>query len=242
MKVTAPSAVRKAPAMAYPVSYEIERPERYNRLTVLFRWILAIPQLFLVGGIGLAGSSASGVNDNDSGLEVLLSILTAGVLTTVLAFLVFLAWWAILFTGRFPASFRGFCLMVFRWAMNVHAYVYLQAEPYPPFSGDKPYPLQVHVTADQEHNRLTVLFRIFLAIPHLVVLFFLNIAQGIVTLIAWIAILVTGQYPAGMYSFSVGASRWQARVLGYLYLFVDEYPPFSLASDPGTAAAQPRLA
>ncbi len=203
----------------YPVTYEIERPERYNRLTVAFRIILAIPQLILVGG---AGSSN-------------------GILTTVLGLLVFIAWFAILFTGQFPTSFRPFCLMIFRWQQNVHAYVALQADPYPPF-GDKPYPLNLGVAPAERYNRLAVLVRVFLAIPHLIVLAFLGVAQGVVTLIAWFAILFTGQYPEGMYGFSVGVSRWSARVAAYLYLFVDEYPPFSLASEPGGAPMQPQTA
>lgn len=118
--------------MSYPVSYDVERPEQYNRLTVAFRLILVIPHLFLVGGGGF--SAGGNFNQDDSALVVALSILSAGVLTIVAGFLVFLAWWAILFTGRFPRSFRDFVTMIFRWAMNVHAYIALQTDPYPPFS------------------------------------------------------------------------------------------------------------
>jgi hypothetical protein len=203
--------------VTYPVSYEIERPERYNRLTVLFRPILAIPHLILVGG-----SITPTISGN-------------GALSAVLGILVLFAWFAILFTGRFPESFRGLCLMIFRWQQNVHAYILLQANPYPPF-GDGPYPLDLRVTPAEEYNRWAVAFRLILIIPHLVVLIFLGIAQAIVTLIAWFAILFTGQYPRGLYDFSVGVSRWAARVGAYAYLFVDEYPPFSLQSEPGEAA------
>src|SRR5205814_9289623 len=141
--------------------------------------------------------------------------------------LVFLAWWAILFSGSFPRSFRDFCLMLFRWSENVHAYMTLQAAPYPPF-GDGPYPLRLQVIPAEQYNRWTVAFRIILGIPHFVVLFFLGIAQAIVTVIAWFAILFTGQYPPELFRFSVGASRWAARVGAYMLLFVDEYPPFTL--------------
>jgi hypothetical protein len=228
--------------MAYPVTYEVERPQEYNRLTVAFRLILAIPHLFLVGGLGFFGSGGSSAYRDDSGLQVGLSIINTGVLSIVAGILVFIAWFAIMFTGRFPLTFRDFVAMVFRWTMNVHAYVALQTDPYPPFSGNAPYPLRVQVTPAERHNRLTVFFRIFLVIPHVIVLFFLQIAQVVVSVIAWFAILFTGQYPEGMYGFSVGVSRWFARVTAYMYLLVDEYPPFSLAADAGAPQPQPQPA
>lgn len=92
--------------------------------------------------------------------------------------------------------------------------------------------MQLAVEPVARHSRLTVGFRWFLAIPHFIVLFFLTIAQGVVTFIAWFVILFTGQYPQGMFSFSVGVSRWSSRVRGYTLLFVDEYPPFSLEAEP----------
>lgn len=194
----------------YPVSYEIQRPESYNRLTVAFRIILAIPQLLIV-----------------SALQTVLQICTV------------IAWFAILITGRYPEGLRGFCVMLYRWSENVRAYTLLLADPYPPFSGEAAYPLQLGLALPGEQNRLTVLLRIFMVIPHLVVLYFLNLVQGVITVVAWFAILFTGQYPAGIYNFSAGVSRWAARVLAYAMLFVDEYPPFSLDAEPG---AGPRIA
>ncbi len=223
----------------YPVTYDIEKPEHYNRWTVAFRLILAIPQLILVGAGGYHLFALNGAGDNQAGDAANYGF-NGGVLMAVLAVLVFFAWFGILFTGRFPASFRDFCHMIFRWSQNVRAYVLLQAAPYPPF-GDKPYPLRVTITPAEHYNRWTVFFRLFMVIPHAVVLFFLGIAQGVVTVIAWFAILFTGQYPDELFEFSVGVSRWYARVEAYTYLFVDEYPPFSLAAEPGAAAmtAQP---
>jgi hypothetical protein len=87
-----------------------------------------------------------------------------------------------------------------------------------------------------------VLFRFFLLIPHLLVLFFLQLAQGVISVIAWFAILITGQYPEGMYNFSVGVSRWYARVYAYSFLLVDEYPPFSLSGEQDQPDVQPRMA
>lgn len=201
-------------AHTYPVDYVIARPERFNRWTVAFRPILAIPQLLIVGARGLLG--------------------------TVLGVLTFFAWLAILFTGRYPPSLRDFNLLIFRWVQNVNAYVFLQAAPYPPF-GRGAYPLDLAVSPAETYNRWTVAFRPLLAIPQIIVLLFLCVAQVIVTLIAWFAILFSGQYPVGLFAFSVGVSRWSARLEAYLYLFVDEYPPFALdtAAGAGPAAMQP---
>ena len=78
-------------------------------------------------------------------------------------------------------------------------------------------------------RRLTVLVRIILAIPHLVVLYVLGIAAEVVALICWFAALFTGRLPDGLAEFQVGYLRWLTRVYGYLFLLTDLYPPFELA-------------
>ena len=78
-------------------------------------------------------------------------------------------------------------------------------------------------------NRLTVAFRLFLAIPHFIALTFVLLAWCLTTVAAWFIILFTGAYPSGLYEFGVGALRWRLRVEAYMLLMVDEYPPFSLS-------------
>ena len=69
-----------------------------------------------------------------------------------------------------------------------------------------------------------------LAIPHYIVLFFLDIAVLVVVIVAWFAILFTGRYPRGMFDFVEGVIRWHNRVVGYAFTLVtDQYPPFRLA-------------
>ena len=69
-----------------------------------------------------------------------------------------------------------------------------------------------------------------LAIPHYIVLFFLDIAALVVVIVTWFAILFTGRYPRGMFDFVEGVIRWHNRVVGYaLTLVTDQYPPFRLA-------------
>jgi Domain of unknown function (DUF4389) len=80
-----------------------------------------------------------------------------------------------------------------------------------------------------EQRRLTVLVRIILAIPHLVVLYILSIASEVVALICWFAALFTGRLPGGLADFQVGYLRWLTRFAAYLFLLTDDYPPFEFA-------------
>jgi hypothetical protein len=77
-------------------------------------------------------------------------------------------------------------------------------------------------------SRVTVVFRIILAIPQFVVLFFLGIAAFVVTVIGWFAALVTGELPEFAHTFLGGVIRWEIRVTAYMYLLTDSYPPFVL--------------
>lgn len=69
----------------------------------------------------------------------------------------------------------------------------------------------------------------FLAIPHYITLFFVDVAAIFVVIGAWFAILFTGRYPRGMFDYIEGAIRWRSRVVGYAFILItDEYPPFQL--------------
>jgi uncharacterized protein DUF4389 len=116
---------------------------------------------------------------------------------------------------------------VMRWRTRAVAYTMLLVDPYPPF-GDGEYPTTFEV-ADPvgPRDRVSVGFRLILAIPHFIVLFFIILAWWITSIFAWFAILITGRYPSGLYEFAVGSMRWLLRFESYMLLLVDEYPPFS---------------
>lgn len=90
------------------------------------------------------------------------------------------------------------------------------------------YPADIQVDPPLPQSRLTVFFRIFLVIPHAIILGLLMYVVTFVSLIAWVAILVTGSYPRGLYGFTAGVFRWYVRYTGYAYLLTDRYPPFSM--------------
>jgi hypothetical protein len=209
--------------MPYPVSVSVVPAlANRNRLTTFFRLILAIPHIILVGGVGLGVVSSQNDSSTTSGFG------EGGLLGAVAGFLAVISWFTIVFAGTHIIGIRQFCSFYLRWKTRATAYVMLLEDAYPPF-GDAPYPTSVEIVAPVgPRERLTVFFRLILAIPHFIVLIFIFLAWCFTTVLAWFAILFMGAYPAGMYDFAVGSLRWLVRVEAYLLLLVDEYPPFSL--------------
>lgn len=197
----------------YPISFDVEpQTSDRNRLTTAFRAILAIPQVLIVGSPGNIGIGANA---------------GTGVFGAVASVCAFLAWFAILFTGKYPRGLWDLVKMFMGWRANVVAYVALLRDEYPPF-GSGPYPVTFDVEYPEQSNRWSVAFRLILAIPQLIVLLLVLLAWLVTVVIAWFAILFTGRYPEGLYGFGVGVQRWTLRVQAYLFLMRDEYPPFSL--------------
>jgi hypothetical protein len=139
-------------------------------------------------------------------------------------------WFSVLFTRRYPPGLFNFITGAMRWSTRVQGYTYWMTEEYPPFSlDDTAYPVRNKFTYPEGGiSRWRVFFQGILAIPHLIVLYFLGIGAYVAQIIAFFAILFTGQYPPAVFNFLVGTMRWGARVFGYVLLMTEEYPPFSL--------------
>lgn len=194
-----PTAVA-APAPGYPLRFDVEYPERLSRLLIFVKWLLAIPHFIVLYFLGIIA-------------ELFLLI----------------GFFAILFTKKYPKGLFDFVVNVYRWNANAVAYTALMRDEYPPFSWDAgQYPVTFEVDYPEELNRWLPLIKWLLAIPHMVVLFFLYIVALVLWVFAWFAILITGGFPRWMFDFMVGAMRWQYRVTAYAYLMRDEYPPFSM--------------
>lgn len=151
------------------------------------------------------------------------------------AFFVFVVAQAIvLFTGRMPAGMHSFQTRVLAQGNKMNAWVYGLTDVLPPFTlSDGPYPVETSVGHPERSSRLWALLNILLLkplalLPHLIVIYVLQIASGVVVFIAQIMILVTGNFPRGMFDFVVGVTRWQTRVAAFMVGLRDEYPPFSL--------------
>ncbi len=208
--------------MAYPVSVTVEPAlTGRNRMTVAFRLLLAIPHLILVGGLGFSATRGNGNDAIGFGGE-------AGLLGAVAIFLAIVSWFTLVFAGRHFPGIRQFTAFYLRWRVRALAYMMLLADPYPPF-GDSAYPATIELVDPAIRNRVTVAFRLFLTIPHFIVLVFLIMAWWITAVIAWLLILFTAEYPRALFDFGVGVLRWFLRVEAYMLLMVDEYPPFALS-------------
>jgi hypothetical protein len=196
-------AAMTAVGAGYPVEVDIDDAQEQNRLSVLLRLIYVIPAAIVAAVVGL-----------------------------VAAVVAIIAWFAILFTGKYPAGMLSFVVGALRWGTRVSGYAYLLTDKYPPFSSDEnaQYPIRLSAVEQVEgRNRLTTLFRIIMIIPHYIIITVLGYAAGVVAVIAWFAALFTGTVPAGLHSFLGGYTRWNARYQAYALLVTDEYPPFSLS-------------
>jgi hypothetical protein len=211
-------------AMPYPVTTSIEPQLAHrNRLTTAFRLILAIPHVFLVGGVGAGFAVHSGRSDMTSfGGET-------GLLGSIAFLLAIVSWFTIVFTGEHYTPIRRYTRFYLRWRVRALAYLMLLSDLYPPF-GDGPYPASLACDdPGTTRDRVSVGFRLLLAIPHYIVLFFVLCLWWVTTVIAWFAILITGEYPQALYTFGAGALQWLIRVEAYTLLSVDEYPPVALS-------------
>lgn len=211
---------------SYPVRVHVEPAlDGRNRLTAAFRLVLALPHLLLVGGPVAATLSWTWSTEGGTPFD---GVGTGGVLGAAAAVAGLLAWFAIVFTGRHPAGLWSLGAFYLRWRVKAVAYAALLRDEYPPF-GEGDYPVEVELDPPPAtRDRLTVAFRIVLALPHLLALWALGIAWGLATVVAWFAILFTGRYPSGLYDFAVGVLQWSVRVEAYVLLLCDEYPPFAL--------------
>ena len=222
----------------YPVRVDARLDSDLSRWLWLVKWILSIPHHVVL---------------------VFLWIAFAGM--SVVAF------FAILFTGRYPRPIFEFNLGVMRWGWRVSYYAYsaLGTDRYPPFTlAEVPdYPAQLHVPYPQHLSRGLVLVKWWLlALPHLLIVglfvgggawFAVNADTdnyswtgggliGLLVFVAAIVLAVTGRYPRGLYDFILGLNRWVLRVAAYTALMTDAYPPFRLdtgGEDPATASIRP---
>ncbi|MCP4307692.1 MAG: DUF4389 domain-containing protein [bacterium] len=136
----------------------------------------------------------------------------------------------IVFRVKYPRWWFDFSRELARYGARVGAYFGLLTDDYPSTTDEQ----RVHIEIDypdveNDLHRWLPLVKWLLALPHYFVLFFLFVGAIFVWVGAWFAILVTGNYPRGMFDYMVGVGRWSLRVEAYAYLMVtDEYPPFSL--------------
>jgi hypothetical protein len=135
----------------------------------------------------------------------------------------------LLFRRKYPRWWFDFTREIANFGARVGVYAALQRDEYPSTDEAQGARVEIDYPDAGQLNRWLPIVKWLLAIPHYIVLFFLFIGLVFTTLIAWVAILVTGSYPRGLFDYAVGVQRWGTRVAGYAFwLVTDKYPPFSL--------------
>jgi hypothetical protein len=203
--------------VSYPVTFEADYVERRNRLTAFFRLILVIPVAIWLYLYGIAA-----------------------------LFAVVIAWFAIVFSGRYPQGVYEFVRGFVRLLARVTAYAALLCDPYPPFGGgeDPAYPVRMSFAGPLgRYSRAKTAFRIILAIPILILRYVINLLLEVGAVAAWFVIVITGQLPRGLFDVMILANSYIARSDAYLCLLTETYPPFQdeqtrAAGTPGPPAPE----
>jgi len=206
---------------AYPARLQVDYPEQHNRVTTLFRVVLVIP-ILVVLGVLTAGATKTVYDQNGDVVSTTTGGIAAGLFTATLLM--------ILFRQVYPRWWFDFALEVARFGARVGAYLGLLTDQYPSTVDEQSVHLDVdYPDVERDLNRWLPVVKWLLVIPHLIILFVLSVAAFVAVVIAWFTILITGHYPRGLFDFVVGVARWWLRVQAYAFLLVtDRYPPFSL--------------
>ena len=199
-----------ADANTSPIRFSVEYPERLSRLHLLLKSFLGWLYVLIPHGVALF-------------LYALVAMVAS-----------FIAFIAILFTGRYPRGLFDLVVGYHRWAARVEAYMWhLMTDRYPPFSsGTGSNPVNLEVDYPERLSRGMALLKFFFAwlyvgIPHGIALFIYGILVFFVLFVSWWAILILGRFPRGLFDFVLGYVRWSTRVSLYFSLLRDEYPPFN---------------
>jgi hypothetical protein len=208
----------------YPVDLEIDPPAPQNRWKTFFRLFLAIPAMAITSQLVFGGSRSG-------------SYFAGGV-----AFLAaLLLWWVGLIQGRAPRGLRDLVSYCIGYGAQFSAYLFLVTDRYP-YSGpnafvsgredEEPHPVRMTVTDDLRRSRLLALFRLPLAIPHLVWLLLWAAIVLPTILLTWLCALVIGRAPRPFHRFISAYLRYSTHVMAFLFLVGNPFPGF--VGKPGT--------
>lgn len=221
-------------AGAYPIDLEIDPPAPQNRWKTAIRLPLAVPALLIVGVLrgGEGGGGVRGGSDEagrDDGPSFFFS--STGVLTTVAV----LAWFACLVLARMPHGFRNLVAYGLRYSAQTFGYLTLLTDRYPnsdpllPAEAGPPPPdgaIRLAVADDLRRSRVTVLFRLLLALPHLVWLALWTIVAIVAMIANWVATLVRGRSPEALHRFLSAYLRYEIHVFAFFLLVANPFPGF----------------
>jgi Domain of unknown function (DUF4389) len=225
---------------AYPIDLEIDGPAPQRRLVTLARIVLAVPALLFATAFVVGFPEGRG--GPDAGSDTFSA--NGGIALTVAV----LAWFAILAVGRMPLGFRNLQAYGLRYVAQAFAYLFVLTDRYPdldpadPPSTGPPHPVRLAVDDDLRRSRLTVFFRLLLALPHFVWLLLWGVAALLALIAAWFATLFRidgadarfSTPPQGLFRFLAAYVRYSMHVLAFVALTANPFPGFT-----GTAGSYP---
>lgn len=182
---------------AHPIEMQITDDLVRSRLTTFFRLFLALPHLIWSAIWGIGAVVA-----------------------------VIISWFATLAKGQTPQGLHDFLALYLRYTVHTRAYVYLVAEPFPSFSADKVYPIDVTVAPPVPQRRWVTAFRLILVIPVAIVAGILDYLGQVLAVISWFVALFTGRVPRGVRNLGAWCLKFSAQTYGYAFLLTERYPSF----------------
>jgi hypothetical protein len=221
----------------YPVDVEIDPPVRQGRWGGFFRLLLAIPALVLAAALGggfATGSSGQSSTAASSGSDEAFWF-NATSLGGVAAAAAFLTRFVVLARGQAPRGLRDLTAFALGYAAQAGSYLFLLTPRYPtsdpalaePYSELPEHPIRMVVDDDLARPRLTVLFRLFLAIPHIVWILLWTIVMLFVAFAAWVLALILGRVPKPVHRFLAAYVRYATHLVAFVYLVGRRFPGFT---------------
>ena len=156
--------------------------------------------------------------------------------------LAYFGYWVVAFTGEMPQAMHRLLEITLGWTARMWAWIAGVVDIYPPFETDPDYPASFPVSRPDKPSRgwavvgLLFIPKVIMAIPHLIVLFFLGIGALVAMWFGYLIAAFTGSLPTGLQDFMAGVLQWDLRLAAWFTGLTDEYPPFSLDASPTTSS------
>jgi Domain of unknown function (DUF4389) len=144
---------------------------------------------------------------------------------SVALFVALANWIVTLIKGRSPQRMHRWLVRYLRYTVYVYSYLYVLANPYPPFHGDqRSYTIDLQVEGPDDQRRLVTAFLLVLVIPAFVLSWVLSQVLQVIALLAWVIAIFLGRIPRGMEQLGLYCLRYQTQVYAYLLVVTDRYP------------------
>lgn len=186
-------------ALPHPIRLIVGDDLKRSRLTVFFRLLLMIPHFAWWY-----------------------------VWSSIIAVLVIVNWFAVLFRGDSPEDLHLLLARALRYRTHVFSYLFLVSNPYPTFFGRQgTHPVDLEIDGPDQQRRAVTFFRLILAIPAIVVAYVFFFVMFFVAFIGWFIALAIGRTPKGMRDLSAYCLQYEAHTAAYVMILTDRYPSFA---------------